>query len=276
MSLPPPHAEGPTIPQIHQALVDLLIKNDCITTAAVEAAFRAVPRHLFLPSMPPEHVYQDQAIPTKYAEGRALSSSSQPTIMATMLEQLALASGHRVLEIGAGTGYNAALIAHIVGDTGQVITIDVDEDIVAQARDHLAAAGFNQVTVVEGDGAFGYPPSAPYDRIILTVGAWDITPAWEEQLAPQGRLVLPLTLLPSLMLSVAVERVDQGLQSVSATPCFFMPLRGAHAHPRTWEWAQPSVRMYPKALQHPVGTNEIGIMKDWHQMIIRWPQYGSV
>jgi len=256
--------------------VEQLIKNGCITTTAVEAAFRAVPRHLFLPSMPPEHVYQDQAIPTKYAEGIALSSSSQPTIMATMLEQLALAPGHRVLEIGAGTGYNAALIADIVGDTGQVITMDVDEDIVAQAREHLAVAGCNQVTVVQGDGAFGYLPSAPYDRIILTVGAWDITPAWEEQLAPQGRLVLPLTLLPGLMLSVAVERVDQGFQSVSAKPCFFMPLRGAHAHPRTWEWAQPVVRMYPKALQHPVGTNEIGIVKDWHQMIIRWPQYGPV
>ena len=143
MSLPPPYAEGPTIPQLHQALVEQLIKNGCITTAAVEAAFRAVPRHLFLPSMPPEHVYQDQAIPTKYAESIALSASSQPTIMATMLEQLALTPGHRVLEIGAGTGYNAALIAHIVGDTGQAITMDVDEDIVTKARDHLAAAGFD-------------------------------------------------------------------------------------------------------------------------------------
>lgn len=86
--------------------------------------------------------------------------------------------------------------------------------------------------------------------------------------------MLPLTLLPSLMLSVAVERVDQGFQSVSATPCFFMPLRGAHAHPRTWKWAQPSVRMYPKALQHPVGTNEIGIVKDWHLIDIIGFKFG--
>jgi len=131
------------------------------------------------------------------------------------------------------------------------------------------------VTVVHGDGAFGYPPSAPYERIILTVGAWDIAPAWGEQLAPQGRVVLPLTLLPSLMLSVALERVDHGFQSVSAKPCGFMPLRGVHAHPRTWEWAPPSVGMYPKTLPQPVGPNEIGIVKDWHQMIIRWPQYAA-
>ena len=273
MSLPPPDAEGHTIPQLHQALVDQLTKNGSITTSAVEAAFRAVSRHLFLPHVPPEHVYQDQAIPTKYDEGRAISSSSQPTIMAIMLEQLALAPGHRVLEIGAGTGYNAALMAHIVGDTGHVVTIDVDEDLVTQARDHLTTAGFSHVTVVQGDGAFGYPHSAPYERIILTVGAWDIAPAWGEQLAPQGRIVLPLTLLPSLMLSVALERVDHGFQSVSAKPCGFMPLRGAYAHPRTWEWAQPSVGVYPKKLPQPVGTNEIGIVKDWHQMIIRWPQY---
>ena len=127
MSLPPPNAEGHNIPQLHQALVDQLTKNGSITTSAVEAAFRAVSRHLFLPHVPPEHVYQDQAIPTKYDEGRAISSSSQPTIMAIMLEQLALAPGHRVLEIGAGTGYNAALMAHIVGDTGQVVTMDVNE-----------------------------------------------------------------------------------------------------------------------------------------------------
>lgn len=177
MSLPPPDAEVSAIPQLHHALVDQLIKNGAISTAAVEAAFRAVARHLFLPHVPPEHVYQDQAIPTKYEDGRATSSSSQPSITAIMLEQLALTPGRRVLEIGAGTGYNAALMAHIVGDTGHVVTVDVEADLVTQAQEHLTTGGFSRVTVVQGDGAFGYPPGAPYDCIILTVGAWDIAPA---------------------------------------------------------------------------------------------------
>ncbi len=97
--------------------------------------------------------------------------------MAIMLEQLQLEPGQRVLEIGTGTGYNAALMAHIVGETGQVITIDIDEDIVEGAREHLAAAGYDSVQVVCGDGGLGDVSAAAYDRIIFTVGANNILPA---------------------------------------------------------------------------------------------------
>src|SRR5712691_4736152 len=172
---------------LHQALVDQLKRLDCIGTPHVEAAFRAVPRHLFLPGTPLDRVYSDEAIPTKHLDGATVSSSSQPAIMAFMLEQLQLQPGHRVLEIGAGTGYNAALMAHIVGDTGRVVTVDLDEDLVASAREHLAAAGVNHVQVVCGEGGLGCPDGAPYDRIILTVGPSDILPAWREQLKPDGR-----------------------------------------------------------------------------------------
>src|SRR5579859_6035322 len=123
---------------LQQDLVEQLIRAGNIRTEAVEAAFRAVPRHVFLPELAAEEAYRDEAIPTKFLNGSAISSSSQPAIMAIMLEQLELQPGQRVLEIGAGTGYNAALIAHIVGETGQVVTIDIDEDIVADARTHLA------------------------------------------------------------------------------------------------------------------------------------------
>jgi protein-L-isoaspartate(D-aspartate) O-methyltransferase len=88
-----------------------------------------------------------------------------------------LAPGQRVLEIGAGTGYNAALMAHIVGGSGEVVTVDIERDLVDAARDHLEAAGFGRVRVVLGDGGDGHPGGAPYDRIILTVGAWDVAPA---------------------------------------------------------------------------------------------------
>lgn len=214
---------------LHQALVERLRQSGAIQSDRVEAAFRAVPRHLFLPNEPLAKVYQDEAIITKRLNGRPISSSSQPTVMAVMLEQLALESGHRVLEIGAGTGYNAALMAHLVGETGQIITVDLDEDTIENARQCLARA--SNVQVICADGWFGYPEAAPYDRIILTVGAWDIAIAWQEQLKPDGRLVLPLTLRDNVQLTVAFEWADDCLESVSMSNCGFMKLRGAFAHP---------------------------------------------
>src|SRR5947209_18572415 len=159
-------------PALHHARVDALVRRGAITDSRVEVAFLDVPRILFLPRVPLEEVYRDQAIPTKTINCEAVSSSSQPEIMATMLEQLGLEPGLRVLEIGAGTGYNAALVAHVVGETGTLITMDIDDDIVDGARAHLDAAGLSRVRVVLGDGGLGYPADAPYDRIILTVGAW--------------------------------------------------------------------------------------------------------
>lgn len=228
--------ENASLHALHHALVEELKSSGNITTETVAAAFHAVPRHLFLPAFPPEKVYQDQAIPTKYEDGRPISSSSQPAIMAIMLEQLDLQPGQRVLEIGAGTGYNAALMAHITGSEGHVTTVDFDEDIVAGARSHLASAGFQQVDVVCADGIHGYLPNAPYDRIILTVGSWDISQAWLEQLQPGGRLVLPLS-LNGPQYSVAFDR-DPGrhnhhLTSVSIRGCGFMRMRGAMAEPET-------------------------------------------
>lgn len=161
--------------------------------------------HVFLPDILPEKVYKDDAIVTKYLDGKPVSSLSQPAVMAIMLEQLDLQRGDRVLEIGAGTGYNAALIAHVVGESGQVIAIDIDEDIVQAAQMHLAEAGFEQVKVICADGRFGYPSTVPYDRIILTVAVWDIAIAWQEKLKPQGKLVLPLTLKDDIQIIIAFE-----------------------------------------------------------------------
>jgi protein-L-isoaspartate(D-aspartate) O-methyltransferase len=216
---------------MRHALVDKLKgygPSGVIRTLPVEAAFRAVPRHLFVPDAPLDKVYSDDVISTKQQDGVSISASSQPAIMAIMLEQLDLQPGQRVLEIGAGTGYNAALMAHIVGDTGHVVAVDIDQDIVDGARAHLDAASFGRVQVFRADGALGYPEAAPYDRIILTVGAADILPAWREQLRPGGRLVLPL-LIRARQLSLALEDRGDHLESVSASVCGFMPLRGAFA-----------------------------------------------
>lgn len=195
----------------------------------VAAAMLAVPRHLFVPGVAPEEAYRDQPIVTKRdAGGRPISSSSQPAIMATMLDQLGVRPGHRVLEIGAGTGYNAALLAHLTGPGGRVVSVDIDEDIVAGAREHLAAAGVAGVEVICLDGAGGHPGLAPYDRLIATVGVWDLAPAWLEQLGGDGRLVVPLD-LRGVQVSAAMERAGDHWVSRSVVPCGFMRMRGPFA-----------------------------------------------
>jgi protein-L-isoaspartate(D-aspartate) O-methyltransferase len=217
---------------LHEAFVEKLISMGCIRSPSIEGAFRAVPRNLFLPGVALERVYSDDAILTKRTDGRVVSSSSQPTIMAIMLEQLHLQPGHRVLEIGTGTGYNAGLMGHLVGDSGLVVTVDIDEDLVESAREHLVSAGLDRVSIVCGDGGLGYADCAPYDRIILTVGAWDIVPAWWKQLKPGGRLLLPLEIKGGVQKSVAFDQVDDHLESDSVKDCGFMTLRGAFAKPQ--------------------------------------------
>jgi protein-L-isoaspartate(D-aspartate) O-methyltransferase len=244
--MPPDNREANAL---HQTLVDQLKSNGYIQSSRVEAAFRAVPRHLFLPGMPLEEVYRDQAIVTKSINGQFVSSSSQPAIMAIMLEQLQLQPGQNVMEIGAGTGYNAALMAHIVGEAGRIVTIDIDEDIVESARAHLAEASFGRVRVVCTDGGLGYPEAAPFDRIILTVNAADITPSWRSQLMPDGRLLLPL-LLRGPQASIAFAPVEDRMESLSVNACGFMNLRGAFAEADTVLQLHPE----PGALSLRLGT----------------------
>jgi protein-L-isoaspartate(D-aspartate) O-methyltransferase len=212
---------------LRDRLVHRLLSSGAMPDGPVADALRAVPRHLFLPGVDPAAAYEDEAIPTRWsADGRPTSSSSQPAIVAAMLEQLGARAGDRVLEIGSGTGWNAALLAQLVGPDGTVTTVDIDPEVAEQASRNLVAAGAGTVRVVRTDGAEGCPAGAPYDRIILTAAARDLAPAWWAQLAPAGRLVLPLALRGSQR-SVAFERAAEGvLESVSIVDCGFMPLRG--------------------------------------------------
>ncbi len=212
------------------ALVQTLVRSGAIRTAAVAEAFRAVPRHLFLPQVPVADAYRDDAIITRRERGGLpSSSSSQPSIMAIMIEQAGLRRGHRVAEIGAGTGYNAAVLRELVGPGGRVVTVDIQPDVAQDAQAHLAAAGYADVLVVAADGGFGYPPEAPYDRIMVTASVSELSPHWREQLVEGGVLVVPLR-LRTQGLSVAFERRGSVLPSRSITCSGFMHLRGVFGH----------------------------------------------
>lgn len=198
------------------------------TGATVREAFLTVPRHVFLPGEPAARAYEDMAIVIKSdADGLPVSASTQPALMAIMLGQLGLAAGQRVLEIGTGTGYNAALIARIVGGSGSVVSIDVEPDLVDQARASLAAAG---VTVVCGDGAAGVPGHAPYDRIIVTAGVPELAPRWLAQLAAGGRIVVPLA-VRGIQLAVAFEHAVTHWAGRPACRCGFIRMTGRCAGP---------------------------------------------
>ncbi len=233
-----------SLAQLREELATRVVTANRIGSGRVAAALRAVPRHLFLPDLPPEATYADDAIVTKRDQGgQAISSSSQPAIMAIMLDQLDLAPGQRVLEIGAGTGYNAALISHIVGASGQVTSIDIDPELVVTAREHLASAGFAAVTVASADGARGYLEHAPYDRIIATVGVSDLAGPWLEQAAPGARIVVPLD-VRGTQVAVAFERADPAgaggpWTSRSLAPCGFMRMRGSLAGPERLVMVEP-------------------------------------
>ncbi|MBM7776007.1 protein-L-isoaspartate(D-aspartate) O-methyltransferase [Actinokineospora baliensis] len=217
--------------RLRAAMVGALREMGAIRSDQVADALLAVPRHLFAPvGESLERVYDPTTvIVTKRDEqGAAISSLSEAHIQATMLEQAGIEPGMRVLEIGTG-GYNASLIAELVGDTGTVVSVDIDSDIVAGARDCLAWAGYDRVIVVEADAEHGVGEYAPFDRVIVTAGAWDIPPAWSRQLTEHGRIVVPLR-LRGMTRSIAFERDGDRLASLSHRLCGFVPMQGEGTH----------------------------------------------
>ncbi|MGW2570268.1 methyltransferase domain-containing protein [Streptomyces sp. NPDC001537] len=207
-------------------------------------AFQAVPRHLFVPyyyvgvvggyerrwgESPDPHTrerwlrgaYEDAPLATRLRDGELLSSSSQPSLMARMLAELRVEDGNRVLEIGAGTGYNAALLAHRLGDE-LVTTVDLEPEITESARQHLAAAGHHPA-VVTGDGARGVPERGPFDRIIATCALTSIPRAWLAQCNPGARILAPFA---TGLIALTVRDATHAEGRFLHTPAYFVPLRG--------------------------------------------------
>ena len=215
---------------LREALVAQLTAAGRIRSTAVEVAFRAVPRHLFAPEVPLEQAYADDSVRTKRDEhGVTISSVSAPWLQALMIEQAAVRPGMRVLEIGSG-GYNAALLAELVGPQGAVTTVDIDPDVTDRASRCLAAAGYDRVRVLLADAENGVPDGAPWDRIIVTVGMWDIPPAWAQQLTADGRIVVPLR-LRGLGRTVVLTPEGDHLVSLEHEMAGFVAVQGAGAHP---------------------------------------------
>jgi protein-L-isoaspartate(D-aspartate) O-methyltransferase len=207
------YADEAEIRTMVERYVDELKAAGAIGSATVERALRTVERHRLLETFhyrdaggrrtvehDPRHprrdhlplIYADTALATRHIGGLPASSTSQASLVAKMLELLDLGAGLKILEVGAGTGYNAALLAEIVGDQRLVVTVDVLEDVVDQTRRLLADAGYPQIQVLLRDGFEGVPEQAPFDRIVATVGCSDLSPRWAEQLADDGAMLVPL------------------------------------------------------------------------------------
>ncbi len=237
-----------------QRLADQLIAFGDLWSQGLIAAFRQTPRHYFLDLvyeyqkaggwqeialdvLGPRDlalVYSDRVLTTRLSEeigqgsGVAISSSSQPSLMARMLEDLRPGPGMRVLEVGTGTGWNAALLAHVVAE---VVSIEVDRRVLAEAEAHLLAFPRRAVETYHTDGRLGWPARAPYDRIMVTASTPDLEPAWLEQLAEDGLLLAPLDMGPGLAYTVRGTVQDGDFQGQLTRPAYFMPLREEEAGP---------------------------------------------
>lgn len=219
--------------EFRNAMTDKLRKDGMITLPVVDHAFRTVPRHLFVPEGTPlEVAYNtDDSVTIKTdPDGAVISSTSAPFIQARMIEQAELGPGMRVLEIGSG-GYNAALLADVVGPDGWVTSVDIDPEVTGRARALLAATGYgSRVTVMQAD-ADGTVPGfdEPVDAILVTAGAWDLASTWLDQLSPDGRIVVPLR-MNGITRSIGFRREGDHLVSTSAEVCGFVPMQGSGAH----------------------------------------------
>ena len=242
--------------RLRKALVDTLVQKGAIVSTAVERAFRAVPRHLFVPEAEISIAYSDRPIFLRWEGERPTSSSSQPAIMAIMAEQLRLEPGMRVLEIGAGSGYNAAILSELLQGEGHIVTVDIDSTLVDDARENLSSAGYDEVEVVCWDGSRGFSDTAPYERIIVTADARDVSPHWIDQLTDGGVLVAPLW-FKGFSLSVALEKHATELVGLSVSPCTFIPLQGA------WQRSEGYHPIQGRSSQPP--SMSIGL--DWPEQV---------
>jgi protein-L-isoaspartate(D-aspartate) O-methyltransferase len=201
-------------------MVEKQLRKRGIRDQRVLAAMGLVPRHRFVPEICRDLAYRDD--PLLIGGGQTIS---QPYIVAAMAEALCLQGSERVLEVGAGSGYHAAVLAELAAE---VWTIERDPALVRMARRHLEAAGYGRVHVVSGDGSLGYPAQAPYQAISVAAAAPEVPHCLLDQLDEGGRLVIPVGALDDQELRLIRRRAGR-FDTQVLDYCRFVPLRGALA-----------------------------------------------
>ena len=186
----------------------------------VLAAMEAVPRHLFVPKHLRHAAYADSPLPI--GGGQTIS---QPLMVAVMVQAAQLTSGDHVLDVGGGSGYQAAVLAQICRD---VVSIELLPELAERMRRNLEQAEITNVRVVVGDGSEGYPPAAPYDAIVVAAAAPRVPPPLVDQLREGGRLVLPVGGTAGMQQLLRVRRGPTGTSTETLDLCAFVPLLGRY------------------------------------------------
>jgi protein-L-isoaspartate(D-aspartate) O-methyltransferase len=208
--------DTPTTLAKRARLVERLRLDTRISDPRVLEAFARVPRHCFVPDSQRGFAYEDRALPL--LEGQTIS---QPTMIAIMLEALRPQKSDRVLEVGGGSGYAAALLAELVGE---VYTIEIRPRLVAMARHNLGSLGLHNVWVELGDGRNGLVEHAPFQSILVSAGAAHVPAKLLEQLAVGGRIAIPVDDGYGQTLQVGLRRPDGGVDWTPGVACMFVPL----------------------------------------------------
>jgi protein-L-isoaspartate(D-aspartate) O-methyltransferase len=203
------------------ALVERLRDQGHVRSAKVEAAMRAVPRERFVPPSLVGRSYVDEPLPIGHRQ-----TISAPHMVAIMTEALEPFAGAHILEVGTGSGYQAAILSHLVGPSGAVVSIERLDDLAQNARRTLRDVGADNVTVVAGDGSQGFAASAPYDRILVTAAAPEIPEPLLAQLGATGVIVIPVGGRHCELFRV--RKAGKTTTQESLGLCAFVPLLGAH------------------------------------------------
>jgi len=188
-----------------------------ITDKTVLEAFRRVPREKFLRPADVEHAYEDRPYPIGYEQ-----TISQPYIVALMTEVLEVGNTSKVLEVGTGSGYQTAILAELAGE---VFTIERIGGLAERARGTLEALGYDNIRFLVGDGTLGWPSEAPFDRVIVTAAAPEVPGTLTDQLAVEGRMIIPVG-SEHFQDLILVQRTGKGLARQKRCPCLFVKLIG--------------------------------------------------
>jgi len=209
--------------EIRIRLVEILKLEGRIKTKEVEKAFLEIPRENFVPDEIKRYAYTDS--PLQIGNGQTISA---PHMVAIMVEELDIKKGQKILEIGAGSGYHAAIVAKLVGKKGHVYTIERFSSLAETSKKNLEKTGITNVTVEIGDGSEGLPKYAPYDRIYVTCAAPDVPKPLIDQLKDEGKLMVPVgRTICSLEL---IEKIGGKLKLKDLGCCAFVPLVGKYGY----------------------------------------------